>query len=390
MTKGAWTVLRHEVYGRNAFVLSNCRNVSIHDVNVYTCPGMALVADRSADVTLRRFNVLIRPGTRRLMSVTADATHWGGCTGTVRIEDCVFEGMGDDAVNCKTGLYLTIEEKEDARTVLARHNLKMACFPDPGDELEFVPQATLLPYLTLEVESAELLSRDPQSPQQGLHRVRFTQPLPDSVGVGDLMGNTTRSPVLRVRNCVMRHHRARGMLIQVRDAIVEDCLFEGCTAGGIWALTEVTHFYECISPRNIVIRNNRFIDCTFGGPTGWGVLGVYAIMKGFEHPTQPGIFRDIVIENNVIEGSQNSGIILSGAEDVILRHNTVTGTGSNPTVPEGRSAIHIRASRGIVLEGNRVLPQEQEPGCEASLTIHPDSDPATFSFQGNTGFVAPE
>ena len=45
------------------------------------------------------------------MSATADAAHFGGCKGTVSLEDCTFEGMGDDGVNVKSGLYLTVVER---------------------------------------------------------------------------------------------------------------------------------------------------------------------------------------------------------------------------------------------------------------------------------------
>ena len=36
------------------------------------------------------------------------------------LEDCTFEGMGDDGVNVKSGLYLKVTERVDEHTVLAQ------------------------------------------------------------------------------------------------------------------------------------------------------------------------------------------------------------------------------------------------------------------------------
>lgn len=70
------------------------------------------------------------------MSTTADATHFGGCKGTIRLSDCLFEAMGDDGVNIKSGLYLTLLRRLNANTIEARHNLRMMDTHDPGDVME--------------------------------------------------------------------------------------------------------------------------------------------------------------------------------------------------------------------------------------------------------------
>ena len=81
-------------------------------------PGMSLVGSVTTNITLKRYNVLLRPGSGRMMSATADATHFGGCKGTISLEDCTFEGMGDDAyfLGCSTPFGPTFGHVDALRT----------------------------------------------------------------------------------------------------------------------------------------------------------------------------------------------------------------------------------------------------------------------------------
>jgi len=377
---GVLAVLRHQVYDRSAFVFSRSRDIAVRDIAVYTCPGMGLVAAECHNVSLERFNVLRKPGTRRPVSATADASHFSGCTGDVTIRDCTFEGMGDDAVNAKTGLYLAVLERVDDHTVLARHNLRMQCLPDPGDRLELTPPDTLIPYGTAVVRDARLES------DSVTHRVTFEEALPEALKPGDLLGNASRNPRLHISGCTVHANRARGFLLQTRDAVVENCTFQDVTSGGIMVIAEVTHFYESIPARQVVIRNNRFIHCNYGGPLCPGVITIAGILKGFAYATTPGVFHDITFEGNTIETADNAAIFVAGAEGLTLRNNTVTGVCRKPTDPRCRSAIALMGSRDVHLEGNRILRGEQGEGCDAVLTLGEGTDAPTITLTANTGF----
>ncbi|HEX72231.1 MAG TPA: hypothetical protein ENN65_02840, partial [Candidatus Hydrogenedentes bacterium] len=236
LTVGKWAVLRHQVYAYNAFMAHRCRNVTFHDIAVHTCPGMVFVGLNSENITLDRCTVQPTPGTRRPISATADGSHFGGCTGDIIIRNCLFDGQGDDAINLKSGLFLNIEEIVDERTVLARHNLNMASMPDPGDIMELTPQETLIAYGTVKVASAAM------EPDGHTHRVVFEDPMPDTVKCGHMLANASKLPRARITNSTFRRNRARGMLIQIRDAVVEDCTFEDITSAGVLIITETVHF----------------------------------------------------------------------------------------------------------------------------------------------------
>jgi hypothetical protein len=363
---GRLVVLRHQVYGSNAFVFHRCRDVQVSDTTVYSTPGMGLVAVVCENVSLRHVDVLNRPGSRRPMSATADATHFGGCKGTVLLEDCTFEGMGDDGANIKSGLYLSVRQRLDESTVLGQHNLKMVDLPDPGDALEMSHVDTLIPFATGRVRTVTL-----EPGPENLQRVAFAEPLPAELREGDVLGNATRTPALRMRRCTVRGNRARGVLCQTRDAVIEDCTFSGCTSAGILVLTEVVHFFESIGTRNVVVRRNLFENCNYGAAAAEASLCAVAYLKNFAYPPRPGVHRDVVFEDNRILGTDESAIFAVGVDGLTIKDNLIEGACRRGQRPSGRDAIRVQDCARVEVTANTVDPARQGPRFQAAVLVTP-------------------
>lgn len=368
MPVGQLVVLRHQVYGSQSFSFNRCADVLVHDCTVYTTPGMGLVAGVCKNVTLRHFNVLKRPGSGRPMSATADGAHFGGCKGTVLLEDCVFEGMGDDGANIKSGLYLTVCKRIDEHTVIARHNLKMVDLPDAGDVLEASHVDTLLPFASCRVVRAEL-----EPGNENLHRLTFEEPLPSGLKEGDVFGNASRAPALRMRRCTVRENRARGVLCQTRDAVIEDCTFKDCTSAGIMVLTEVVHFYESIGTRNVLVRHNLVENCNYGAAAAEASVCAVAYLKGFAYPPQAGVHRDLVFDGNRISGTDKSGVFAAGVDGLILRDNVIENACRLGSRSFGDCAIRLLNCERVRMEGNIVDPAKQGPHFSKAIFISPDT-----------------
>lgn len=378
---GDRVVLRNQVYAYNAFELHDCSDVTFEDITVHHTPGMGLYARGSHNVTLRRFNVRTPEGSDRLMSTNADATHFSGCTGMIRIDDCVFERMGDDAVNINSGVYLTIHEVENARTFTGAHNLGGPIHePDVGDRMELFSQRTLLPIGDGEVVAVQRLP-------DNVYRVRFTEPTLENAAPGDVVGNATRVAQVHITNVRVRDNRARGFLIQTRGALIEDCIFENTTTAGIFVMTEISHFFEAVPASDIVVRNNRFENVGYGSPPAEGIIMVYAYLADQALPPEPGVIRDVVVEGNTIHGGNSSGIFVAGTENIALRDNTITGTCAAPHRTDTAGALYITSSRQVALENNTVRLEDQADACAAALLLGPGNELGTFEASGNIGFT---
>lgn len=376
---GMFLLLRHAVYNSHGISLWGGEDLTVRNVTLHCAPGMGLVANRCRNVTVDGLRVMPRPGSGRLMSATADATHFGACLGTIELRNCVFEGMGDDAVNIKAGLYITIAERAGDRTILGRHNLGLQSLPQAGDRMEFIRTDTLVPYATGIVKSARMEG------DNKTHRVEFETTLPADMKIGDVLGNATTAPAVRIRDCTVRRNRARGFLLQTRDVLVEHCTFRDVTSGGIFVMTETVHFYEAIGTRDVTIRNCTFINCNYGGPRGEGVVLVGGYTPNFVLPPVPGAHRNITIEGNTIRKADNAGIFVAGTDGITLRNNTIEDAGRRPTKPEYGCGLYVMSSRDVNVIGNTVTPPKDPPGVPA-FHVGKDCDKATLRLSGNTGF----
>jgi hypothetical protein len=358
---GALLVLRHQVYGPGSLIsFVRCADVRVNDVTVYTAPGMGLVGFVSTNISLKRFNILLRPGSGRLMSTTADATHFGGCKGTVLLEDSTFEGMGDDGVNIKSGLYLTVLQQLDDHTLLCQRD----DLPDAGDLMEMSHPDTLLSYSSGGVKSA---SRDPGARDRS--RITFEAPLPDELRVGDMLGNASRVAKLRMRRCTVRANRARGVLCQTRDAVIEDCAFRNCTSAGVIVHTDANWFYESIGARNVTVRNNLFENCNLGAASAEGALTALVWLKGFAYPPKPGVHRDVCFEGNRVIRTGDSGIFAVGVDGLTIRSNTIEKACLKPTRESGRNAIRVMNSARVTIAGNNIDPKKQGASMEEAVRV---------------------
>ncbi|MGQ9454838.1 MAG: right-handed parallel beta-helix repeat-containing protein [Armatimonadota bacterium] len=350
---GVLVVLRHKVYGPSAIVCGHCSDLVVRDVTIHTVPGMGFYGGVCTNVTLERFKVVPRPG--RPMSSTADATHFAGCKGTITLDSCEFAAMGDDGANIKSGLYLTLRKKLDEHTILASHNLNMVDLPDPGDVMEISHTEDLIPYATAKVRRAELVTTEGSN----LHKVEFENKLPADLREGDVFGNSTRVAKLRARNCTVRNNRARGMLIQTRDAIVEHCKFINCTGPGIMVLTEVAHFFESIGTRNVTVKDCLFENCNYGVAIGPGALCAMAFLQNMSYPPKPGVHRNVTFERNTINRCTNSAIFAAGVDGLTVKRNTIRGACENTTTDTGKYAIYVTTSRNVAMSDNTIEKDKQ-------------------------------
>jgi hypothetical protein len=91
-------------YGPGAlFVIDGCRNALVSQVDVWSAPWFSFVLMRNeGQVSLQQVNVQPKPGSGKVLSSCRDAIHAKGNRASLLFEDCVLEGLGDDAFNLST------------------------------------------------------------------------------------------------------------------------------------------------------------------------------------------------------------------------------------------------------------------------------------------------
>ncbi len=316
--KGSRVIAVHSFHFRPAILILEAENIHIEDVTIHSQPGMGIVGHRSENITLTGLRIV--PSAGHILSTDTDATHFTSCKGLIRYENCQFEGHGDDAANIHN-YYYTIEKSQEGAgydLILkgADWHAQVLDYPDVGDTLELVDRSSLAVVKTFVVRSQESNIPELRS------RVTLNEVLPSNIGDYYLI-DCTRLPRVEFLGCTITSNRARGILIKTRNVLIERCLIRETTGTGIHVGAE-GNWHEGPTSADVTIRYNRILRCG-GGAGSVGACGI-AVNVTAQNDAVPGLHKHILIEGNIIEGEKaDNGISISGADDVVVRYNEITG-----------------------------------------------------------------
>lgn len=327
-----------------AIHLKKSSNLQLTDINIYHAGGMGVIGEKSKNIRLNKVNVKLREGSRRMVSTTADATHFCNCKGELLIENCLFENMLDDATNIH-GTYIKISELVDSHTVRAGVNHAQQSdydFAIPGDTVQFITNETLLPIEPAKVKSIRKIN-------DHLFELSFVNKLPSTLKVDDAIDNITWYPAIIFRNNTVRNNRARSVLISSRNkTLIENNSFSSMMTS-ILLEGDLNHWYESGAVNDVVIRNNTFYDCVYGGGKG-SVIWIHPRMKTTDkdHPYE----KNIVIESNEFRTFDNSILSALSVDGLIFRNNKIVETNTYPKLFPELPAIEVRDGLNTIIQNN--------------------------------------
>jgi len=319
---GMSVAVRHVMNYKAAFLFYGCERVKLENATVYSAPGMGVIGHGCGDVSMRGLRVMRRPGSDRVLSANTDATHFIGCKGTISFDDCLFEGMGDDATNVH-GFYLSCRGYGKDGTLFCGIDADIQSeypeIPAAGDRIELTRRATLKPYATLTVREAGLEAG-------GEIALRFEEELPPEFSPVDLLANVSSVAKLRFRNSVVRNNRARAILVQTRDAVVSGNTFDHCTGTAVH-VNCADNWKESVRTENVTVEGNVFLSCGHGAGT-YRQTSALALMTESERAERD-VHRSFKFEGNVIYGNGRVGVSLGALSGAVLRGNRFENAGEN-------------------------------------------------------------
>lgn len=338
-----WYVLRG---GGRAIRVVNCGDLIFEDVRIFAVPDMGLTVNSSKSAILRRCSIMPRPGSGRWLSTTVDGTHFNMIRERVELIDCVFESMGDDGSNVH-GIYTTVHERSDARTLVLRGSknifedpkAKAGTFGSPpihslrvGETLEFSRNENpLIPTFSAVITEVTRITAGEKKIM--VKRVSLDRDLPDYVEEGTIVGNASEAAELIMRNCVVRRNRGMGMRLKTRNALIEGCTFEYMSGAGIWVTCDASVDFESTATRNVVIRNNV-------------IRGAHTAISVTAGRTRqyPDVHQNLRIEGNQIESPWPVAINLQSTKGAVIRNNTIHAPSDDP--------IRVLLSSDVRIENN--------------------------------------
>ncbi|MFD2257732.1 right-handed parallel beta-helix repeat-containing protein [Luteolibacter algae] len=348
-------------------------NIHLEDVTVHHALGMGYLMERSQDIVMSGCSVVLKDDTQRLISSTADATHFANCKGDILIENCRFENMLDDGTNVH-GTYVTIDEVLDERSVrikLEHFEQTGFRFAGEGDEVWFIKSPS-----PKRGRVNEVISSQPINDRFSI--LHFKDPLPPEITAGDILENKTWNPTFTMRGCTIRNHRARNIVLKSPlKTVIEDNDFSSMMSS-VFFRGETFFWFESGSVNDVTIRNNRFNYCAYSGMEH-AVLNITPRL-GAAFDQEEVYDSNIRFENNTIHTFDSRIVWADRVDGLVIKDNTIVRTDDAEPLYLDRALFDFKNCRNIEITGNSY-------DGEVSKDIQADdSSRKSLKVEGNTGF----
>lgn len=328
------------------FSIKDSKNVLLENINVYASGAMALIAEKSENITLNNFNVKLPEGSSRMIGASADATHFVNCKGLITLENCHFENMLDDATNVH-GVYMAVDEIINSNKIkcsFMHYQQDGFDFGSKGDKVRFVSRTDLLPVQSNVITEVQKIS-------EKTYEITFRDELIPEISSLSAIENISYAAGFKMANCRVEKNRARSILISTPKKVeVLDNYFSSMMAG-IRICGDANYWFESGPVNEIIIRGNTFEDLAIGGHNPQAILQIDPIIakkyrnNGYYH-------RNILFEGNIIKAFDPLIIYALSVDGLIIRNNTIIKTNTYHEIFSDLSQIDIQNSKSVLIENN--------------------------------------
>jgi len=293
--------------------------VTIDNVRIVSTPGHGIQTRYCNGVSLH--SVTVAPEYPYLLSSTADALHMRSTRGNVMVEDCYFEGSGDDCLNLTQPWAQIIATDPVAKKITVQTNSQYS------QGYIFNAQNTLRCVdIGIAVELGYVVLQNtiypPINPPWDLYVNDTGVPASfwTDLANGGYLTNVSFSPdSVQILGSTFTRNRARGLAIHCDDVLVDNCSFIETAREGLNVASEVMVFNDGSQSRNVVVQNCLFDGCN---PGKWGLASVSLIAAtAVGYYADAGALRNISLLNNTIRNTPLAGIYVSSVDGVTVSNN---------------------------------------------------------------------
>lgn len=330
-----------------AIHVKSSSNILLEDIVIHHALGMGFLMERTDTATLRNCGVFVRDGSDRVVSTTADATHFCNCKGDIVVEDCRFENMLDDGTNVH-GTYVEVAEILDERTL--RYELKHFQqlgfeFAGLGDTIWFIQAPSPQRVSQNIVTHVRVIN-------ERFAELRFRNELPIDLRKGDLLENKTWNPTFTMRRCTIQNHRARNVVLKTPGKIVVEDNDLSSMMSSIFFRGESYYWFESGVVQDVLIQNNRFRHCAYSGMEH-AVLNVTPRLGSRFDKDEP-YDCNIRFINNSIETFDSRIVWADRVNSLLVADNKIIKTDNAVPLYPNAAAFDFKNCRSVCVRDNEI------------------------------------
>ncbi len=355
-----------------AIHLSNSKDIVLKDITIYEAGGMGVIAERTENIHLDGIKVTSLDD--RLVSTRADATHFIGCKGLIKMENCLFEHMLDDATNVH-GAYVKVVEplgKNQLLCEISHFQQWGFTFAGEGDRVALLSRETILPFHETKVTSVKKLNER--------RFILTVDQLPENLPDTPLsVENLTWYPDFIMRNNIVRENRARSILITTKGKVLIENNSFSSQMHGILIEGDNKYWYESGAVKDIIIRNNTFVNSSFGHTDNYPLFIAPMLTKD-QRLGEGHYHRNIRFTGNTLKSFNGLLAHATSVSGLEISNNTVEFSTDYPAVRE-KPTFDLHYCDAVRVQNN-IFKGFSEP-----LPSHISKDSTNIVFKKNTGLA---
>jgi hypothetical protein len=342
------------IYAAITFDFERCKNVTIKDIVIYHGGSLAVMGGTTENITIDNMDIVARKSKDRLFANMADGIHLKGCKGLIRIENCEYNGSGDDFVNVHN-MYSPIEKVLSEKRLFVR-SFKGFAFSE-GDSVWYVDHQTGQRKATNVIKAIKRISG---AEWKGEYEMEFYNDIPSSVKESDLIESQKWLPEVVIRNNkIYKRHRGTGIRATTpKKVIIEKNYFT--TAGhAILIEGDLNYWLESGGVEDMIIRNNVFENClTSGSITGsrweWGeaIIDITPSIKPADD-NSVAFHRNIIISGNKFRFFDYPVLRARSVENLQFINNSLKRTYVQKPYTVVKSNFLLEGCRNVKISGNK-------------------------------------
>lgn len=325
-----------------AMYLNRSSDVTIEGVNIYHAGGMGIIAEGCNNVDMEKVFIGVEEGSNRMVSTTADATHFLNCRGKISFNNCSFANQLDDATNVH-GAYMIVEDVLDEKTIGVRvgHFQQQGFYlGQQGDAVAFVNQeASVHPFAQNAITQIQKINA-------GYYKVTFDKNVDRQLKKGMVIENLDAYPEVTITNSRFFNNRARGILLSTSKKVVVENNFFSNMMSAIFMPVELSYWYESGHSQDVVIRNNTFEDSSYGGRS-FAVINIHTSLDHHDY-----VFGKIAIEGNTFKQFDAAILKANGVRELSFIGNTIASSQTYEPLYPDNPAVELEHIQELTIQQN--------------------------------------
>lgn len=310
--------LRHYTYGGEVFgVGGGSSNITFDNVRIYGNAGMGyVIGDKANHFQIINSYIGLRPGNedRQRLSTSADGIHILNSGGFFRIDNCDFSFTGDDIINIHDDMFKVTQVDSSNRLIgevtggFVHKGDKIRIYNSNLEDIGFESEVTSF---IRQTDSATLTLQDdlPSDVTDGYYVYR----------------SSTRTHNYVISNNYIHETKGRAALMNAADALFENNRLYRTKSECLQVRVDLADrsdktWYEGSGAHNVVINNNTFEECAFGGSDS-------IITIDCNVGTKKDVLYDIHITNNKFYNCYGELVVADNVSDLYIENNIISDCG---------------------------------------------------------------